>query len=191
MSSYSITKTEENVTLVFGSIPVSDFVEIVGSCPKNSISSILSAKMANATFAFGLEEDCIKFQERIYPERLIEIKNQYPDLSIHAQMWIASCKGGLSSYALFYKATGISLTDASNDAHPHDAADFKRCRILLDNVPETSDTLNKMTKVSDAWEKLVRNWEEICNLMDNEAPNWRSNDCLANNTSNLIKSIIK
>lgn len=189
-NSYTITTTIENVKLVFGSIPVKDMYSIIASCPEGSVASITAAKMADASFAFGLESDCLKFQERIYPERLIKTQTLYPNLSTQAQHWIASSKGGLSSFAIFFKATGISLSNGNNNSYPCDSADFKRCRILLETVPETKCTLKEMASVSKVWANLVKHWFVVCNSMDNENTNWRLSSIDAPNTSKLIQNII-
>ena len=189
-NSYTITTTPENVKLVFGSIPVSDMYAIIASCPKGSVASITAAKMADATFAFGLDADCQKFQVRIYPNRLIATKNLYPNLSSQAQEWIASFKGGSSSFALFFKATGISLSNCALDSYPHDASDFKRCRILIESVPEIYGILFKMTSVSKVWANFVKHWIGICNCMDSEVPNWRFRSDDAPNTNKMIQNII-
>lgn len=61
----------------------------------------------------------------------------------------------------------------TNIAHPHDPDDFARCRKLLEAVPELAPRLNEMKAASSVWASLVEAWDELCRLMDEEAPEWR------------------
>lgn len=64
----------------------------------------------------------------------------------------------------------------AEQAHPKDPGDFMRCRKLLEAAPELAECLPIMADVSLVWESLIANWDELCSLMDEEAPNWRSGE---------------
>ncbi|MFA0809327.1 hypothetical protein [Microbulbifer epialgicus] len=73
--------------------------------------------------------------------------------------------------------------------HPIDPSDFARCRKLLSAVPELEDRLELMADQSEVWKRLVERWSEICELMDEEAPNWTSGEGRCPKTFSLMKEL--
>lgn len=96
------------------------------------------------------------------------------DLSDNAIQWLASGSRGLSSETIFTAITGVRIGDADDVNHPWDPDDFRRCRLLLEACPEIAAELPKMSIASRAWAALVPRWNDICTLMDEETPNWRT-----------------
>ena len=92
-----------------------------------------------------------------------------------AQAWLRNGERGLSSEATFGHLTGLHLLHEmwGNAPTPVDPADFRRCEMLLCRVPEFRARLGEMREASDLWAKLVDAWDELCGLMDAEAPGWR------------------
>lgn len=75
---------------------------------------------------------------------------------------------------MFTSLTGVDALRGGHKDHPYDPADFRRCRLLLEAVPELQPLLPNMAKESPAWAGLVKAWADICSTMDSETPNWRS-----------------
>jgi len=90
------------------------------------------------------------------------------EISKKAQDWLLFGEHGASSEAIFTKLTGMPF----NNSHPSDPSDFRRCMLLLKQVPELKSHLNEMAKVSPAWDALVEHWDEIASLLKKEVPDW-------------------
>ena len=57
--------------------------------------------------------------------------------------------------------------------HPLDPSDLRRCRLLVEAVPVIAERLQEMATCSPTWARIVAHWDELCSLMDSEAPDWR------------------
>lgn len=64
-----------------------------------------------------------------------------------------------------------------------------RCRKLLAAVPEFRPRLGEMASVSPVWAVLVQEWDALCALMDEEAPEWNMGRGSAPKTYNRMKEI--
>lgn len=88
--------------------------------------------------------------------------------------WLANGDRGLSSNAMVHHLTGIKTEkDFHRKDYPRDPSDLGRCRKLLEQVPELRDDLPRMATCSEQWARIVKHWDELCALMDEEAPRWR------------------
>lgn len=89
-----------------------------------------------------------------------------------AQAWIAVGERGLSSCAIFEHMTGLRLHEPTwggiEHNYPHDPDDVRRCRLLLDAVPEFRARFHEMMAHGPRWTALVVNWLRICDLIDEE-----------------------
>lgn len=60
---------------------------------------------------------------------------------------------------------------------PVDPADFRRCELLLRAVPTLRLEFHRMANVSPRWEHLVKKWDGILGLIDEEVPGvWDSSN---------------
>lgn len=82
--------------------------------------------------------------------------------------WLANGERGISSDTLVHYLTG--QTRPRSKDHPHDPGDFRRCELLLRQVPSLRIVLPRMSRVSPTWAALVDNWDRIVSLMEDEAP---------------------
>lgn len=101
--------------------------------------------------------------------------------------WFGTGKVGCSS-----KAMALAVCDAPNEAdHPHDPADFNRCLLFLDAVPEARQHMGKVAALSPAWARLVQRWDDIeASFMDEVGRNW-SKAHFAPETYKLMRSLIE
>jgi hypothetical protein len=83
--------------------------------------------------------------------------------------WLMHGQRGLSSEAMVAYITG---TGGSAD-HPYDPSDLGRCRLLVEQVPIIRMNLKRMADCSPVWAQIIAHWDELCSLMDEEAPEWR------------------
>jgi hypothetical protein len=71
-----------------------------------------------------------------------------------------------------------------------DPDDLRRCRLLLEQVPELTPRLGEMATVSRVWEVLVARWDEICATMDGECPDWRTSNGSAPGTFSMMEECV-
>lgn len=179
------------VVLGFGPQPIDWLTKASKLCGKGAVMDPIVAHMAGANLAAGSREALDALRQRLEAGSLQATKQAYPGLSEAASRWLASGERGVSSNTMFTHMTGINaLGDWRGDV-PHDPADFRRCRLLLEQVPELADRVEWMRAVSSTWNALVDAWPTICAAMDAECPEWRSNKGgMASKTYELIKKAI-
>jgi len=99
--------------------------------------------------------------------------------------WFGEGEVGSSS-----KAMALTSINMPNDgSYPHDPADFNRCLMLLDCVPEIRNHMDKIREISEKWASLVDEWDVVESMFLNEVGlNW-SNGSSAPKTYKLMKTI--
>lgn len=158
--------------LIKGAVPASAFSAFAKMVPKKSVLSSDVARLLGVTFAMGLSADLDKLREAAIPQALLRERANNPGLSDAAVKWLATGERGLSSDVMFEVLTG-EPRGLQSSAHPHDPDDFRRCRLLLEQVPELQ--LDDMKQVSPQWANLVAVWPQICAAMDQELGlNWQN-----------------
>lgn len=106
-----------------------------------------------------------------------------------ATEWLRSGERGISSNAIFDHLTGLPVRGGWSPWTPSDPDDLRRCRLLLEAVPEFRSGLPRMAEVSAGWAALVARWDELCATMDAESPNWREGRGSAPRTYALMQEI--
>lgn len=81
--------------------------------------------------------------------------------------WLCTGERGESSEAIFAHLTGVPIC-GSRRAYPSDPDDMRRCRMLLDAVPEFHERFEEMKTVSKQWADLVRRWGDVCRAIDDK-----------------------
>lgn len=178
------------VVLGFGPQSVDWISKASKLCGKTAVMDSRVAKMAGANLAAGTPEALDALRKRLEAGALQEVKEANPAIGDAAARWLASGERGVSSNTMFAHITGVDAVGDWGGGHPHDPADFRRCRLLLEQVPSLQPHLGKMRKVSPAWTGLVDAWDTICATMDAECPEWRINKGMAPKTYELIQQAI-
>lgn len=94
--------------------------------------------------------------------------------SIHqrAAEWIIRGETGASSETIWAVMMG-AVTDENLSAAcfspPRDPSDFRRCRLLLELIPEWRPRLGEVADLFPEWSGLVKAWDELDALYDEEA----------------------
>jgi hypothetical protein len=180
-----------SIVLGFGPQPVDFFGKANKLCGKDAVLDTDVARMAGANFAIGMPEDLARLRKLLEAGAVHQTEQANPGLSEAATRWLASGERGLSSNTIFTHLTGIDALHDSYKSHPYDPSDFRRCRLLLEQVPELVPLFPKMAEVSEQWKDLVYLWGDICKAMDEEAPKWRDGyRTPCPNTYSLIKRAI-
>lgn len=174
-ASYRI-ENHGNCVLVFGSVPLSQMSALAKLVPENSIMDTHLARISGASFAMGPKEE-IKALVASITESYVPGAHSIHSglLSEEAIRWLAIGERGASSNAIFFRLTKVRSQDIKDEmAHPHDPDDLRRCRLLLEQVPELAPRIGEMASVSKEWAALIEKWDDICRAMDSEAPEWRN-----------------
>ena len=84
-----------------------------------------------------------------------------------AERWWKLGERGVSSQTIYHVFTGgyVSRKDV-----PYDPDDFRRCRLLLDLMPEWRRDLGKLSSALPWYAPFVENWDEMDRLYDAELP---------------------
>lgn len=103
----------------------------------------------------------------------------YSALPPAAINWLANGERGVSSNSLLSVMYDIdALGDGCRDA-PHDPADLRRCRLLVDALPDGRTRLLSVSNVLAtarsrvAILKTIEHWDVLCAVMDAEVPDYR------------------
>lgn len=177
--------------LITGAVPPSAFTVLAKLAPEGSVLDPDVARIWGATFAFGLPDDLQELREAGEIVAMQRERKANPELSQAAVRWLASGERGVSSNTIFQWLTGIDALRGERMGHPYDPTDFRRCRLLLEQVPELQPHFYRMREVSQQWSNLVDQWGAICATMDEEVPDWRDGrGGIAKKTYDLIQAAI-
>lgn len=191
MNTYSITE-RNGCRLVTGSVPLSAFGLLTYGMPKGAVIDSHAARLLGVNFAVGLPEDLAELVRDPTVQAAARHRadqQRATGMSDEAREWLATGEHGTSSLTIFQRLTGRRITDI--EGHPHDSADLRRCRLLLEAVPDLQARMGEMAAVSPAWKSLVAKWCQLCALMDQEAPSWRQREGTAPRTWELMREAIR
>lgn len=168
-------KLIQGCKVVYGDVPVADFAALMMTMPKGAIVDAKAGHHLGAVFAAGMPEDTAKLLE-LPPCREIqeqaEIARQH-GMSEQAIGWLTHGDKSRAGKAMFSALLGFPVGDRYRDSYPYYPEELGDCRRLLEQVPELAPRLGEMANVSREWAALVSKWDELCALMDDEAPAWR------------------
>jgi len=180
-----------NCVLITGPVPASAFTVLARLAPQNAVMDPDLARMAGANFAIGLPKDLAAWRAELAPDAMRRERIRNTTLSDAAVKWLAQGERGASSNSMFDNL--LRKKARADKDHPHDTSDFRRCRLLVEQVPEIKALLPEMARVSPEWASLVAAWDHICAAMDNEFPDWRDggrHEGKTHKTYNLIRSAL-
>lgn len=182
-------------TIVTGTVPVMEMVAIMQSGGDTTVMDPGMAKVYGASLVIGTPENLEKLRAAPRTHEMARSKAAAEaggtNLSENAMKWLEYGERGSSSEAMFSRITGIVLDGEINTDHPLDGDDFRRCRLLLEAVPEFQSKLQLMKDVSTQWHSLVNSWEELCDVMDAEAPQWRDRKGTSRNLNDKMAEFLE
>lgn len=162
----------DGCTLIFGTMSMTKLAAMTKRAGAGAVLDTDLARMAGATMAFGPPDACDALKATLAGKLKQDTARQHPGLSDAASAWLAAGERGMSSDAIFHQLTGIN-TGSQLDC-PSDPADLRRCRLLLEAVPDLATRFKAvMATVNPHWAALVEAWDSLCETMDGEAPDWR------------------
>lgn len=187
MNEYTV-KTINNCKVIFGGIPIDDMTAIIGCARKDWVMNTQASRHLGATLVIGLQEDTDTLMDLPPCDAVIsEVgKAKSGGLSEAAQQWLLRGERGMSSDCIFEM---LSEGKVDEIAYPHDPADLRRCRLLLEQVPEFAPRIGEMASVSKEWAGLVSAWDMLCGIMDGEC-DWRKGQGSAPKTYKMMQECV-
>lgn len=185
---YSVQR-RGGVTLVFGPVPIGDFVALTKVAGRSAVLSPELADRIGATFAFGPVAAIAALLSVAPPRPVDGAKAEKCGLDEGALEWLRTGEHGTSSIFVFQTATGYRMRDCRQGAYPRDPSDLWRCRALLGTSAVVRAGFAKLAHEGPVWRALVQRWDELCALMDEEAPDRKAGKGSAPNTYALLKEI--
>jgi hypothetical protein len=168
---------------------LNDMVKIAG---KRTVISHDMARVWDAIFVIGTPTAIKELTE--HPATAIARQGLARGVfaSAEAIKWLSEGEFGLSAYAIFHKMTGQTAPRAprATAEYPHDAADLRRCLLLLEAVPEFKERFSAMREVSPTWARLVDAWDELTTQFTIEAPLWKKGRSTAPLTCSMMRRIV-
>lgn len=188
----SVIKEIEGCTVVYGDLPLSQMAEVLGAAGDGFVDPN-AARVLGATMVVGTQANInkLKASESFKASAIQTAKkeSQGADLSEDAVKWLIMGERGSSSSFMFGYLAQIDVLKGSGCPIPRDAADMRRCRLLIEQVPEFKEHLHKLAGASDEWALLIERWNEICQVMDAESPEWRDARGRSAGTSKMLRQV--
>jgi len=129
----------------------------------------------------------------VQPEGLVLYQRHEPGaerLSEAAQHWLRSGERGTSSESMLAIALDFNgLIPAWHRSVPVDADDFRRCRLLVEAVPEVRPGFDKIAIASPTFGAILARWDELCQMQDQETPTWRERGARPDKVGALLREI--
>ena len=94
-------------------------------------------------------------------------------------LWLLNGEGGIGGIASetmvrhIMNAPWPPGVPPNSPSFPWDSGDLRRCRLLVEQVPQIAEGLERMRTASPIWARIIDHWADLCRVMDEEAPDWR------------------
>ncbi len=174
----------EGCRLIYGHMPLREFLRLMRTARDSDVLHAGLARMLGATAIIGPPDALARIRKQETPAAIGRVRAHLGRsalrLDLDAVRWLAAGEHGPSCLALFVLLTGVWPPRylGSEDEFPRDANAFRRCRLLIEQVPSLKTHLTTLARrVAEPrvaqWAALAEGWEDLCAQMDHEAPNWR------------------
>lgn len=93
-------------------------------------------------------------------------------LSPNSEHWLRMGERCVAADTIFTYCTGVDALNGRDPDVPRTLDDLRRCRIMLELVPELRSCLPRVANLSRQWAEVVNFWDDLCLLQDVEDPDW-------------------
>jgi len=121
----------KNCIIITGAVPAAAFMHLAGLAPEGSVVNAHIARVMGVNLVFGLPEDLAELRNEAEGNALTGVG----DRTFEGARWLKIGERGISSNTMFTHLTGHNVMGGAHKGHPYDTADFRRCRLLLEQVP--------------------------------------------------------
>jgi hypothetical protein len=167
---YTIEKSEHGI-IVRGGVPVSDLVALQKAWRKQGYDTLAIGVAAalGATLAI-CRKDNLKAWELELNKQAQQQSNGDAEIA-----WLCGTDTGTSSKTIFsvLSEKNLPATVRLRPDVPHDPDDFGRCYRLLEQFPAWRSRLPEVAAKYPQWGPLVREWERLSHLFEQESPTMR------------------
>jgi hypothetical protein len=175
----------EGCRIVYGQMPLPEFLDLMRQARDSEVLHAGVARMLDATAVIGPPEALARIRRQETPAAVERMRAQLGRAALRldpiALRWLAAGEQGPASLALFVLLTGVRprYYHGTNRDLPRNANAFRRCRLLIEQVPSLRRALPVLAqRVAEPgvvqWAAIAEAWDDLCAQMDHEAPNWRS-----------------
>jgi len=187
----------EGCRIVYGHMPLPEFLALVRQASDDEVLHAGTARMLEATAVIGLPGALARLRQRETPAAIERVRARLGRAALRldpdALRWLAAGEHGPACLALFLLLTGVRPRHYHGTLRdfPRDAGAFRRCRLLIEQVPSLRQALEVLAeRVHEAgvaeWAALAQAWDDICAHMDYEAPDWRHGAIKASGTTAVL-----
>jgi hypothetical protein len=187
----------EGCRIVYGQMPLPEFLDLMRQARDSEVLHAGMARMLDASAVIGPPEALARIRRQETPAAMERMRAQLGRAALrldpHALRWLAAGEQGPASLALFVLLTGIRPRHfhGTNRVLPRDANAFRRCRLLIDQVPSLRRALPVLAqRIADPdvaqWAAIAEAWDDLCAQMDHEAPNWRDGPVKAQGVTAML-----
>lgn len=175
----------EGCRIVYGPMPLTEFLALLRQASDHEVLHAGTARVLGATAVIGLPAALARLRRRETPLAVERMRAQLGRAALRldpdAVRWLAAGEHGPASLALFVLLTGVRPRHYRGSMRadlPRDANAFRRCRLLVEEVPSLRQALGVLAQrvyepgVAE-WAAIAEAWDDICAHMDHEAPDWR------------------
>lgn len=187
----------EGCRIVYGHMPLPEFLALMRQASDDEVLHPWTARMLEATAVIGLPAALARLRRRETPAAIERVRARLGRAALRldpdALRWLAAGEHGPACLALFLLLTGVRPRHYRGTPRdfPRDAGAFRRCRLLIEQVPSLRQALAVLAeRVHEAgvaeWAALAQAWDDICAHMDYEAPDWRQGAVKASGTTAVL-----
>jgi hypothetical protein len=183
-------ETRHGCVIVRGALSMMAFAEYTSKAPRNFEMDLALQRRLSATLVMGTPDNLKRLAADPYvqaeAEKAVDAELKGVVVSQAVREWLVNGFRGASSNYMLSRVTGLNL---GSNSYPHDPADLARCRKLCEQVPEVDQGKKVLKMVSGQWRVLIEHWQQLCELMDSEAPQWRDGVGKSPKTYALMKEL--
>ncbi len=122
--------------------------------------------------------------EKTHSEAAGRIAFELPENAVE---WLRKGQRGISSNTIFGAISGLALDKIKHP--PSDPDDFRRCYLLIKQVPEWKGELHKVAHLSETWKNVVDNWDKLSALLEEQVDRYEQGKPGTYEMYNFMKSI--
>lgn len=167
---YSVEETEFGILVTGAGIPIEDFLSLCKVWEKRGLTELLPgvAKALDALFAVSSKVNAPRWIQAVTDGAALRSRGD------REVAWLTGPDTGTSSLTIFSALSrGHAQKAATRRGHPSlpwDPEDFGRCHRLLKVIPEWRSRLGEVAAKHPEWTALVREWDELERLYEEELP---------------------
>lgn len=174
----------EGCRLVYGQMPLPEFLALMKQAHDSELLHAGLARMLDASAVIGTPAALARLRLRETPAAIERTRAQLGRAALRLDpqslRWLAAGEQGPASLSLFVLLTCVRPRHYRYRAPvlPRDADAFRRCRLLIEQVPALRFALPVLAqRVAEPgvaeWAALAEAWDDVCSHMDHEVPDWR------------------